>query len=746
MGQAAIAWRRALRTLGVLGEVWADEVAAEHHALVRPLSQFRAQRDDVVLYHHGIASPLAGRLLHTPCVRGVVFHNITPPQAYRGTQLEEALVSGRAQLAALAPAVNLSIGVSHYNAAELRAAGHQRVFVVPLYVEPERFKASPTPPHPPGSPTVVSVSRVVPHKRVEDLIALHAELRRLSPEARLLVVGGYAPGHASFRALQAQARQVGGVTFTGRVTHEQLVAAYHSADVYVSMSEHEGFGVPLLEAMACELPVLAFGAAAVPETLGGAGIVFDEKHFAGLAELVLLLSRDAKLRAGLLEGQRARVAEFSLTATAQALARALSATLPQAAPATVSANTASSAPHRAGRKHAPRRVALVVQRYGPHITGGAEAHARMVAERLAPHAQVEVLTSCARDHLTWANEEPPGPEQDGAVLVHRYPTVAPRAMRPFNALSRSLFGHAQDLVAEERWLAEQGPRVPGLLEALVTRRDDFDAFIFFTALYAPAAHGLPLVADKALLVPTAHDEPPMAFGVYADVFTQAQALLCNTLEEADFIRQRFAKAARARIVGVGVEPLPGDAEAFRERYGLNDRPYLLYVGRLEDGKGVGDLVRLHQRLVKHFHDAPTLVLVGSGELRVAGTRVVKTGRVDEQTKWDALAGALAVVVPSQYESLSLLTLEALAVGTPVLGNAASLVVAGQLARSRAGATFELGDLEHFAAALKVVGDARDVLSARAVDYAQQFKWRRVIDVYLEEIDRLRHRGGAPAKV
>jgi glycosyltransferase involved in cell wall biosynthesis len=381
-------------------------------------------------------------------------------------------------------------------------------------------------------------------------------------------------------------------------------------------------------------------------------------------------------------------------------------------------------------------VAVVVQRYGPHVTGGAEAHARMVAERLAEHAHVEVLTSCARDHLTWANEEPAGVEHDGPVTVHRFPSSAPRQMRPFNAFSRTVFGHRNDLVTEERWLAEQGPRLPGLMEALASRREEFDAFVFFTALYSPAALGLPLVAERALLVPTAHDEPPMRFGVYADVFERARALLCNTPEEAALIRARFPSAARERIVGVGVEPLEGDAERFRAQFGVKG-PYLLYVGRLEDGKGVGDLVRLHRRLVRHFHDAPALVLAGAGELSVSGSRVVRVGRIDEQAKWDALAGALAVVVPSRYESLSLLTLEAFAAGTPVLANGASEVVAGQLARSGAGATFDLEALETLVAALKVVGEARGVLSARALEYARQFTWSRVIDAYLEEIDGLR---------
>jgi glycosyltransferase involved in cell wall biosynthesis len=730
MGQTAVAWRQVLRGLGLGGEDWADEVAPGLGTLARPVAEFRAGADDLVLYHHGIASPLAGKLMLQGCRRAVVYHNITSPRAYRGTRLEEHLLAGRAQLAALAEVVELSIGVSGYNSAELEVAGHRNVHTVPLFVEPERFAlqaadrrtyqtllAS-------GRPRLLSVSRVVPHKRVEDLLSLHAEVRRVAPEARLLVVGGYAAGHASTRALLARAEAVGGVTLMGRLAHAELVAAYRAADVYVSMSEHEGFGVPLVEAMAAEVPVLAFAAAAVPETLGGAGLAFDEKHFAGLAELALALAHDESLRGPLLEGQRRRLQAFSRRATSEALSRALAGWRPP------------EPPRRPPRRRP--RVAVVVQRYGASLTGGAEAHARMVAQRLADHCQVEVLTSCARDHLTWANLDPPGEERDGRVRVHRFPVRQPRQMRAFNRLSAGLFGRAQDLLTEERWLREQGPLLVGLEEALVARRAEVDAFVFFTALYAPAVHGLPLVADRALLVPTAHDEPPLAFGVYDEVFHRPACLLCNTEEERAFIRRRFPGAARSRVVGVGVEALAGRPERFREAFGI-EGPYLLYLGRLEAGKGVLDLVTAHQRVVRGYHDAPTLVLAGGGQLEVRGHKLVKVGRLDEATKWDALAGALAVVVPSRYESLSLVTLEAFAAGTPVLGATASEVVKGQLARSGAGVAVDFAEPEALVAALQVVQAARPELARRARRYAARFTWSRVLDAYLEELDRLKTR-------
>ncbi len=731
MGQAAVAWQRVLRHLGHTGTLYADEVAPEWRSLVRPASELRPTPDDVVLYHHGIASPLASRVMHLPCRRGLVFHNITPARFYEGTRLAEPLVAGRAQVAAMAGFVDVAIGVSQFNARELEVAGHRDVKVVPLFVEPERFLA-------PfadvrmkarlegaGRPRVVSVSRVVPHKRMEDLIALHEELRRVAPRAELWVVGRFAAGNEAFKKLKRRADAVGGVTFLGRVSHAELVAAYRSADVFVSMSEHEGFGVPLVEAMAAELPVLAFGAAAVPETMGGRGLVFDEKHFAALAEVVQLVTADEALRAKVIAGQNERVAELSFEATTRALGAALAPLQLDAAP-------------RSRPASARRRLGIVVQRFGEEITGGAESLARQVAQQLSAQVDVEVFTSCATDHLSWANVLAPGTSTDDAVTVHRFPVRRARRIREFNRLSDRLFNRPLDFVSETHWLAEQGPDAPALLDALAARKHEFDAFLFFTYLYAPTVWGVPLVKDQALVVATTHDEPPLAFGAMRDVFEAPRALVSLTPEEKALVEKRFPKAARRRVIGVGIEPLTPDPERFREHFGIKG-PYLLYVGRMEAGKGVDELVRRHQALVSAFHDAPTLVLAGSGDLKPSGTRVVYAGRVDEQTKWDALGGALAVVMPSRYESLSLVTLEAFAVGTPVLGNAACDVVRGQIERSGAGHTFTLTDDDGFRNAVQRVGRERETLSRAAKKYATQFRWDAVVRAYLEEIDLIRRK-------
>ena len=747
MGQAAVGFQALLRRLGHCGQLYAGEVAPGFEALVKPASQLNPGRDALVLYHHGIASEWAGRLLHLDCRRGIVFHNVTPARFYAGTRIEEALVSGRSQLTALAEGMAVSIAVSPLNATELREAGHPNIHLVPLYVEPQRFD--------PeqidlvmkrelnvGAPLVLSVSRVVPHKRVEDLLSLHAELLRIRPAARLLVIGSFAEGQRAFRELAARAEELGRVDFLGKVSHGELVAAYRTADVYVSMSEHEGFGVPLIEAMAADLPVIAFGAASVPWTMGGTGIVFDTKHFGALAELVTQVTEDDTLRGNIIEGQQRRLAELSPASSEAALGKAI-ASLDcardergafRSAGSVQNQSRSSREQSREGRaaKRKKPKVTIVVQRFGREITGGAESHARQLALKLAPHADLTILTTCAADHLTWANALPAGHEKDGPLTVHRFATEAPRQMRSFNRLSDTVLGRGNDRVTEEHWLAEQGPRVPALLAHLAASRDRYDAFIFFTYLYAPTAWGVPLVADKALVVPTAHDEPPFRFEAFADVFERPRALLCNSPEEQLLIQQRFPQCARTRIVGVGVEPPRKlNPAAFAEKHGLRG-PYLLYVGRQEAGKGLKELLKHHRALVNDFHDAPTLVLAGGGTLELEGERVRTLGRISEEDKWNGLAGAMAAVAPSRFESLSLLALEAFAVGTPLLANADSSVLAGHVERSGAGATWH--STASYLEAVQKLGE--QPLREKALSYSRAFRWPKVVAAFRAEIARI----------
>src|SRR5216683_5675189 len=723
MGQAAIHFQLLLRRLGHFGELYAEEFPPGFSSLVKPARELRPDPNDLVLYHHGISSPLSGALLHLRCRRGIIYHNITPARFYEGTPLWESLMSGRAQLTAMAPFMDLSIGVSRFNSEELRSTGHRNVHTVPLFVEPRRFGADRADARmlaklSDPAPALLCVGRVVPHKRVEDVLSLHAELLRLRPTARLWIVGSYAAGNAYVRKVRRLAKQLANVEFFGRMSHAQLVAAYRAASTLISMSEHEGFGLPLLEAMASELPVLAYAAAAVPETLGGGGIGFTQKRYALLAELVDELHRNSKLRETVHRTQTRRLSQLSADAAARRLEHALAKSI----------SATRLFRRRAGRP----RVAIIVQRFG-EVIGGAEAHARSIARHLGRDFQITVLTTCAKDHLTWTNEFAPGKTRVDGISVIRFPTERARTMRSFNRLSRDLFRRSNDRLHEEHWVAEQGPAAPGLLEYLSTEAKNYEGFIFFTYLYSTTVWGCPLVADRAIVVPTAHDEAPLRFDLYTDVFEHPKVLFCNTPEEAQLVRRRFAKHAPIRVVGVGMDRATADPARFRRKYGI-DRPYLMYVGRMEAGKGIPELVKAHRRLWRTEKEAPLLVLAGSSAAKIEGPGVRYLAVISDGDKADGLAGALAAVIPSRYESLSLLALEAFAQRTPILANAESDVLCGQVTRSGAGASYE--DFESYQAGIRKIAAERGPMARRALSYARQHTWPRVISAYRQEMRKI----------
>jgi glycosyltransferase involved in cell wall biosynthesis len=381
------------------------------------------------------------------------------------------------------------------------------------------------------------------------------------------------------------------------------------------------------------------------------------------------------------------------------------------------------------------RVALVVQRYGAEVNGGSETHARLVAELLAGDVELTVLTSCALDYTTWANHYAPGPTEVNGVSVLRFPVTKPRSAASFRAASAAAFAAPGNVQLGRAWMSAQGPRVPALHEHL--DRDGYDAVAFMTYLYATTVEGLPRVSGRSVLVPTVHDEPPLRLRVFDEVFAGARVLLFNTPEERALAERRFGvEPERARIAGVGVsDPPPSDPERFRREAGV-ERPYVLYVGRLDRSKGVDDLVRHHARYRAAHPEGLDLVLVGSGPLRVSGGPWLHTlGFVSEQLKHDALAGAAVVAVPSPYESLSMAQLEAWSHGRPTLANEVSPVLVGQSRRSGGGLWY--GDAEEYAAMLGLLARARplaDAIGGQGRRHVRRaYTWDRVRDVWLEAL-------------
>lgn len=330
------------------------------------------------------------------------------------------------------------------------------------------------------------------------------------------------------------------------------------------------------------------------------------------------------------------------------------------------------------------RLAIVVPRYGPDLGGGAEGLARWAATWLAGRHDVTVLTTCAHDYRTWADHYPPGDSRDGDVRVRRYPVAAPRDPgrhdRWYAAARRGELGPA----GMTRWMREQGPYAPALLDALDREGAGYDAVLFVPYLYATTWEGLPLVADRSLLIPALHDEPPAAFPIMDRTFRLARGLAFSTPEEREFCRTRFGPLrAATRLVGAGVDPGPEAAVARAAE------PYVLYLGRIDPSKGCADLVRMHRAAHRSHDVVPRLVMAGrpAMELPVEPWLDVR-GFVEEDEKRALLAGATALVLPSPFESLSVAVLEAWMRGRPVIVNGASPVLVGQVRRAAGGLWYD----------------------------------------------------------
>ncbi len=390
----------------------------------------------------------------------------------------------------------------------------------------------------------------------------------------------------------------------------------------------------------------------------------------------------------------------------------------------------------------PRHLAVVVHRYGPEVDGGSEALARRVAHGLARDDEVEVWTSCARDYLSWRNELPAGDSQDGPIRLRRFPVERPRRIRWFGRLTQRLVAGPHTRESELEWMVRQGPRVPALIEALRREGASFDAVLFFTYLYYPAFFGLPAVADRAVLVPTAHDEPPLYFRIFEELFEASPGFVFQTPEERDLVRRRFSIQPRAETVaGVSLRaPERLEPDDFRRKFAL-EGPLVLCVGRVDRVKGS---VHLAEAFLEYRARGGVGTLVFLGVVRAAlpsDPAIRCLGWVDEADKWNGLAAADVSVIASPYESLSLAFLESAAVGTPVLAYGASAVLTGQCARFGVGVTF--ADWASFGAGLdSLMSDARrrEVLGANGrASVAALPGWDAVLDAYRVVIDGVRAR-------
>jgi len=385
------------------------------------------------------------------------------------------------------------------------------------------------------------------------------------------------------------------------------------------------------------------------------------------------------------------------------------------------------------------KLAVVVQRYGADLNGGAELHARYIAEHLAKHADVEVLTTCATDYITWRNELEPGMQLVNGVPVYRFPVRNERNPVDFGRQSTKVFEETHSIEAELAWLRSEGPTSPALISELRRRAHTYDYCLFFSYRYYHAYHGIRATPSRAVLVPTAERDPALGLRIFADSFCSVRAIMYNSFEEQALINQVSGNNhIPSVVVGIGsdVETHPEPAR-FRQATGIGG-PVLIYVGRIDQNKGCNELFDYFQR---YLQTAPalTLVLIGKPVMDLpVHPNIRHLGFVTDQEKFDAIAAADALVMPSYYESLSMVTLEAWALGRPVLANARCDVLCGQCVRSNAGLYYE--NYEEFAATLDTLRldvTLRQQLGRNGKAYFKtHYSWPVIESKYLDMLERL----------
>jgi glycosyltransferase involved in cell wall biosynthesis len=422
------------------------------------------------------------------------------------------------------------------------------------------------------------------------------------------------------------------------------------------------------------------------------------------------------------------------------------------------------------------KIALIVQRYGTEVLGGSEHLCRLMAERLAALHEVDVLTTCARDYVTWKNEYQEGSDRIRGVTVRRFANARTRDLDSFNRYSDWIYNNEHTRADEMEWLKQQGPWCPPLVDYLRRHQQQYDVLVFFTYLYAPTVLGLEVNPGKSVVVSTAHDEPAIRLEIFKEVFSRPAALCYLTDSERRFVQAVFPDRPLIEdVVGVGIDippqqpyprmpavpeedvVAPGEGErdqpspaeedvpsefpshlltrgaVFRRRHRLYGS-IVLFGGRIDPGKGCEELIEYFSSYVKEGGEA-TLALMGVKMMSLPEEPFIRfAGLLSDRERAQALEAATVVVCPSPYESLSLVALEAMAAGTPVLANARSTVLVEHCINGNGGLYY--ADRDEFVECLKLlVGDARlrAALGRSGRDYVRRnYRW----DVVLGKYDRI----------
>ena len=333
-----------------------------------------------------------------------------------------------------------------------------------------------------------------------------------------------------------------------------------------------------------------------------------------------------------------------------------------------------------------KKIAIINQRYGLEVNGGSELYSRQIAEKLIAKYDVEVLTSCAVEYVKWSNYYNEGVEQINGVTVRRFKTLHEREPKVFSALDSMMLSnpHIEEVISEQ-WIEHMGPYCPELVEYVDKHQDEYEAIIVVTYLYYTAVKSIVRIKNKAIFIPTAHQEPFIHFDMYKKVFGAADAYVFLTDEEKDLVHSIFHNEdVPYEVMGVGVEvPEVVDSERFKKKYNLDN--YLIYVGRIDEGKDCPRLFKYFLEYKRRVKSDLKLVLMGKAVCDIPkSSDIISLGFVSEEDKFDGIKGAKALILPSKFESLSISVLEAMTLSVPVIVNGICDVLKGHCVKSNGG--------------------------------------------------------------
>ncbi len=382
-----------------------------------------------------------------------------------------------------------------------------------------------------------------------------------------------------------------------------------------------------------------------------------------------------------------------------------------------------------------KKIGIVVQRYGNEINGGAEYHARLIAEKLSKYVQIEVFTSTALDYVTWKHHFKEGFELINGIKTNRYKVDKERNPEVFGNIQKKIYDEEHDYEDELKWLEEEGPFLPDMLKDIKKRENEFDYLIFFSFRYYHSFYGIRDFKDKCILVPTAEHDEVLYLRLFKDFFKLPKAIIYNSVEEKEIIEKvSDNKDVISDIVGVGSEiPELFEPDVFGDKFDI-EGDYFVYIGRLDENKGVPQLLNYYLKVLEENKINLTLVLMGKSVIDIPEHKNIRyIGFVTDKEKFDALAGAEFLVIPSQYESLSMVSLEAWALGKPVIANGKTEVLQGQCKRSNAGLWYY--DYEEFREIILLLMNDKK-LKKKMGDCGRKFfeknySWKVIEDKYLE---------------